>query len=190
MLRSSDQIEDALLDTVRQLGDVLGDGVAVLLEACYGLLEFTSALAQFTLEADAGFADLALEPVAGGVATALEATQLGLSLGGRTVARDRVVDGRDDPFAGDQGGANGDQDRALGVVAEYVDRVPRRRLGLVDRARASLVALALVLWLRALAELPRRAAEVLVAGLPALALRGEVVLAVAIWSESPVLSSR
>jgi hypothetical protein len=53
------------------------------------------------------------------------------------------------------------------------------------------VALALVLWLRALAEvLPRRAAELLADGLAALVLRGEVVLAVAMWSESPVLSSR
>ena len=60
------------------------------------------------------------------------------------------------------------------------------------RADLALVALAWVLWLRAPAdEPPRRAAEVFAAGLRALVLRGEVVVsAVAIWSGSPVLSSR
>ena len=37
----------------------------------------------------------------------------------RGVARDRVADARDDAVAGDQGGADGDQHGALGVVAEH-----------------------------------------------------------------------
>src|ERR1700677_1682006 len=137
----SDDAEDPLLHAVRQLGHVLRDRVAALLERVDGLLQVAAALAQFALDADAGFADLALEPVAGRGAAALEAAQLGLGLRRRAVAGDRVAGGRDNPVAGDQGGADGDQHGALGVVAEHIDGVTRRdfglahgRLGLVDRA--------------------------------------------------------
>ena len=61
----------------------------------------------------------------------------------RGVRGDRVVHARDDAVAGDQRGADGDQHRALGVVAEHVRRLARRglrlrdgRLGLVGRAGA------------------------------------------------------
>src|SRR6266481_3742856 len=78
----SDQAEDALLHPVGQLrhavgelGAVLGDGLAARVDR---LLDLAPALAEFPLDADARFADLALEPVAGGDATPLEASQLRL----------------------------------------------------------------------------------------------------------------
>ena len=55
-------------------------------------LDLATALAQFTLDAHAGFAHLALEAFAGGDAAALEAAQLSLGLGGRGVGRERVGD--------------------------------------------------------------------------------------------------
>ena len=69
----SDEAQDALLNAVRQLGDVLRNRIAPILQAADGLLQLTPTMAQFALDADTGFADLALEPVASRVAAALEA---------------------------------------------------------------------------------------------------------------------
>src|SRR5271167_5114988 len=114
----SDEAEDPLLHTSGEVGNALGGGVATLLQIAHGPLDLAAALAQFALNADAGFTNLALDPVAGGHAAPLESAQLCLGLGGGPIARDRVVDARDQPVTGDQGGADGDQDGALGVVAE------------------------------------------------------------------------
>ena len=51
-------------NAVGELGAVLGDGVATLLEVADRFLDLAAALAQFALDADAGFTDLALKPVA------------------------------------------------------------------------------------------------------------------------------
>src|ERR1700685_2332678 len=74
----SDEAEDALLDSVGQIGAVLDRALDLRLgllhlrgEALGALLELATALTQFALKAHAGFADLALETVAGGRAAAL-----------------------------------------------------------------------------------------------------------------------
>src|SRR5207244_6074132 len=92
----------------------------------------TTALAQLTLEANARFADLPLEAVAGRRAAALEAAQLLLGLGRGRVRGERVADRRDDPVTRDQGGADGNQHGPLGVVAHQRGGVARGRLGLLD----------------------------------------------------------
>src|SRR5438874_1231125 len=80
--------------------------------------ERMAALAQFALDADAGFADLALEALASGDAAALEPFELLLCLARRGHRLDGVAHARDDAVAGDQRGADGDQHGALGVVAD------------------------------------------------------------------------
>ena len=82
-------------------------------------LDHATALAQFTLDAHARFADLALEAVAGGrrrgarSGAAAPASWCSMSTS-RRVSLTLV----DDAVTGDQGGADGDQHGALGVVAE------------------------------------------------------------------------
>src|ERR1019366_2089543 len=133
----SDQAEDALLDLVGQLGHlggalaaVLGDRVATVLELVDRALDRAAALTQFALDAHTGFANLALEAVAGGDAAALEPFQLRLGLRRRGVGRDRFAHARDDAFTGDEGGADRDQHSTLGVVAEHAGRLTRGGLGL------------------------------------------------------------
>src|ERR1700722_2562152 len=140
----SDQAEDSLLDLVGDVAAVLRDRLAALFDVRDGFLDLATALTQFTLDAHARFAHLALEAVARGRAAALEAAQLRLSLARRRVRRDRVVDAGDEFVAGRQRDADRDQHGALGVVAEDANRLAGRRLrllrsglGLVDRPRAS-----------------------------------------------------
>src|ERR1041385_6206570 len=92
----SDEADDALLDLARKVLAVLDDRVAALFEVRDRSLNLATALAQFALDAHAGFAHLALEAVAGRRAAPLEATELGLGLTRGRVVRDRVVDRRDD----------------------------------------------------------------------------------------------
>ena len=85
---SLNEAQDAILDGVCKLGHapvgdvapVLGDRVAAAFEVADAFLDPAAALAQFALEADTRFADLALQTVAGGRAPALEATEVTLDL--------------------------------------------------------------------------------------------------------------
>src|SRR6202043_2569169 len=92
----SDQAEDPLLDLIGDVAAVLGDRLTTLFDVRDGFLDLATALAQFTLDAHARFAHLALAAVARGRAAALEAAQLRLSLARRRVRRDRVVDARNE----------------------------------------------------------------------------------------------
>ncbi len=69
-------------------------------------------------------------------AAALEFLELRLGLFRRGVGRERVVDRRDDAFACDQGGADGDHDGALRGLTDGGHGVAaRRRGGVVRRGR-------------------------------------------------------
>ena len=92
-------------------------------QIAHGPLYPAATLAQFALDADAGFADLALEPVAGGDAATLESAQLGLGLGGGPVARDRVVHARNASGRG----RSGRRRRESGRRARRSRRRRRRR---------------------------------------------------------------
>src|SRR5271154_70709 len=129
---SSDEALNPLLHRGGQLGHAVGKRVTTLLEIAQRLLDLTAALAQFALDANASFAHLALEAVAGGDAATLEAAQLVLCLRARGVGRERVAHGRDYAFASNQRGADGYQDRALGVVAERSRAFTRGGLRLAD----------------------------------------------------------
>src|SRR5438128_3718319 len=157
---SLNEAQDAFLDSAGKLGHppvgevapVLGDGVATAFEIADAFFDAAAALAQFALEADARFADLAFETVARGCATPLEAPELGLRPRGCGVVGDGVVDAREHAVARDQRGADGYQQRALGVVAEGGDGQlgracralrgpacrcrPACRCGVAQRARA------------------------------------------------------
>src|SRR5205814_10626380 len=99
-----DTAEDALLESrgqfVGQVGAVLGDGVAPVLQLAHRALDLAPAPAQLALDAHARFAHLAFEPVASGGAATLEVAQLRPRLGRRRVAGDRAVDAREHAIAG------------------------------------------------------------------------------------------
>ena len=96
-------------------------------------LDAGAALAQLALDARAGLLDLALDAVALGAATALEALDVGLqalAAGGQLLlgllarghALTQALDGGHDVVAGDEEGADRDEDGALGVLLSAIDR--------------------------------------------------------------------
>src|SRR6476661_7363502 len=119
----------SLRDRGDLLLDLLGDGRRVRLDLADLLLQVAAdvldarayvgaTLAQLALDARAGALDLAADVVAGGVAAALELPQLLL---GRRAAGEGL--GRlDDRVAGDEGRADRDQHRALGLEGDAVER--------------------------------------------------------------------
>ena len=103
--------------------DLALDARAVLL---HDALHAVAALTQLTLDAGAGLLDLALHAVASGSAAALEALDVALELTlGRLAGAERLGGlGHvlDEGVARHEGGADGDEDRALGVVLRLLER--------------------------------------------------------------------
>src|SRR5919204_1658197 len=90
--------------------------------AAHGTLDTGAALTQLTLDAGTSFLELALDPVASGGAAALEAPQVTLDLAGCRLRVEVRPARLDHVVTRDQGGADRDEQRALGVILRLLQR--------------------------------------------------------------------